>query len=344
MIDPASVACLAALAGAPGGLSPEDLVQQLALADVTGDAALAACEGLLARGEIEARSGALLISGAGARELLRIHAEIERALDPSPTTTAMEWCPTVPWLTAVQTCWVDAVSINYAVDPDALAALLPAPLVPELHKGSAWVQVLVSRLREMRPQGTPALLGVSFHQVSYRAAVTYRDAGGDPRRGGYFVRSDTDNAVMRAVGNALQEFKFHAFGAADIRLARHSHVLQVDVAPAAGSAPGGRISLSLDTRPRQATPAGSVWASEAELQTPLVECYDAFGVDPAARYVYCLTIDRDAWNARFATPLAVSCEFHETGPLGGGASRLDSVLHLPRECAYRWRPLRRERF
>ncbi len=72
--------------------------------------------------------------------------------------------------------------------------------------------------------------------------------------------------------------------------------------------------------------------------------YDAFGVDPVQRHVYCLTIDRDAWNARFATPLSVSCELHETGALGGGASRLDSVLYLPRECAYRWRPLRRERY
>ena len=308
--------------------------------------ALAACEGLLARGDIEACGGTLSLSGSGARELLRVHAEIERALDPSPTTPAMERCPSIPWLTSVQTCWVDALSLNYAVDPDALAALLPEPLVPEVHKGTAWVQVLVSKLREMRPQGTPALLGVSFHQVTYRAAVTYRDAGGNVRRGGYFVRSETDNTVMRAVGNALTEFKFHAFGAADITLAkdRKGH-LQVDVVPRAGSAnSAGRVHVTLDTRAQSRAPAGSVWASEAELQTPLVECYDAFGVDPEARYVYCLTIDRDAWNARFATPVAVSCEYHESGALGGGASRLDSVLYLPRECAYRWRPLRRERY
>ena len=42
----------------------------------------------------------------------------------------------------------------------------------------AWVQVLASRLREMRPQGAPPLFGVNFHQVSYRAAVCYRGAAG----------------------------------------------------------------------------------------------------------------------------------------------------------------------
>ena len=35
-------------------------------------------------------------------------------------------------------------------------------------------------------------------------------------------------------------------------------------------------------------------------------------------------------------------EYVDDGPLGGGVARLDSVLHF-RECAYRWRPLRRER-
>jgi uncharacterized protein YqjF (DUF2071 family) len=339
--DPARVACIAALAGSPAGLSPAELLAQLRPTGLPPDATLAACEALIERGEIAARGGALHLTGAGAHALLELHAAIERALDPSPTTAGMHECPSIPWLTTVQTCWVDALSLNYAVDPDALGPLIPAPLEPELHKGTAWVQVLISRLREMRPQGTLPLFGVSFHQVSYRAAVHYRGGDGALRRGGYFVRSDTDNAVMRAVGNALNEFKFHAFGLADVRLARGGGRLRAVVAPGA-SFPGGNIDATVDTR-RAAPPATSVWRSEAELQGPLVECYDAFGVDAAARHVYVLTIDRQPWNAHFVTPLAVRTEFVETGALGG-AARLDSVLHIPRDCAYRWRPLRRERW
>ena len=56
-------------------------------------------------------------------------------------------------------------------------------------------------------------------------------------------------------------------------------------------------------------------------------------------YLYVLTIDRDSWNARFADPEHVYCEYLDTGPLAGAAA-LDSVLHLE-ECRYRWRPLRR---
>ena len=66
----------------------------------------------------------------------------------------------------------------------------------------------------------PALFGTCFYQASYRAAVRYRDGEGSWRRGGYFVRSETNHPVMRAVGNALAEFKFHDFGAADMVMLR----------------------------------------------------------------------------------------------------------------------------
>jgi len=336
------VAVLAALAGAPEGLSPPDLVDHLERAGVGGDDALAACEALLTRGAIDARGGALQLASTGARELLAFHAAIERALDPSPTTPGMEECPSIPWLTTVQTHWIDAVSINYAVDPDALRAHLPHPLEPEIWKGTAWVQLLVSQLREMRPQGAPSLFGINFHQASYRAAVKYRSRGGGYRRGGFFVRSETDHTVMRTVGNALVEFRFHDFGLARMSLAPRGGLLRLAVDPVEG-APHGRVEATFDPRPGQAPPRGSVWASTDELFEPLVECFDAFGVDPAG-WVYVLTIDREPWNARFARCEARAVDYFERGPLGGGASRLDSALHVPRPCAYRWRPLRRERF
>jgi uncharacterized protein YqjF (DUF2071 family) len=342
-VEPARMAALAALSGAPSGLAPAELLDLLTGAGVDASRALRACEAMLASGEIVARGGAFELSAAGARALLSIHAAIERALDPSPSTPGMEECPSIPWLTTVQTCWVDAVSFNFAVAPDALRPLIPEPLEPEVFHGSAWVQVLISRLRDMRPQGALPLFGVNFHQVSYRAAVRYRSRSGATRRGGFFVRSETDNTVMRAVGNALVEFRFHDFGLADIALRRSGPRLDVSVAPAPRF-PGGRVDAVLDTSREHGPPPGSVWSSVDALQEPLVACYDAFGVDPQARWIYVLTIDREPWSARFARADRVSCEFHETGPLGAGASRLDSVLHVPRDCGYRWRPLRRERW
>lgn len=346
--DLSELVVLAALAGAPAGLAPDELFSVLESAGADPDAALRSAEMLLGRGDVYAEGERFYLASSGAAALLKAYGELEAALDPSPTTPGMEECPSIPWLTQVQTAWIDAVSFNYAVDPAVLAAVLPAPLEPELHKGSAWVQVLISSLREMRPQGLPGLFGVNFHQVSYRAAVHYKGGDGKYRRGGYFVRSETDHLVMRAVGNALVEFRFHEFGAAKIANVRKGNELHVTVHPDEGSHPGGRLDAVLDLTP-QARIAGSTWESTGELQRALVECYDAFGVDRVAQsdgggaYVYVLTIDREPWQPVFVKPKGpVRCEWIERAPFAGHA-RLDSVLYLPKPCAYRWRPLRRER-
>lgn len=334
------IAALAALTGAPLGLEPNALVATLAEAGLDAGVALGACELLLAAGEISVHGRVFELTPKGARALLDIHAQIERAMDPSPSTPGMEECPSIPWLTTVQTHWLDAVSFNYAVAPEALAALLPKPLEPEVYEGHAWVQVLVSRLRDMRPQGVPALFGVNFHQVSYRAAVRYRGFHGE-RRGGYFLRSETDNAVMRAVGNALVEFKFHDFEGARIVLERRGDTLTLEIDPSDPASTTGRARASIDVRPLGHAPSTSVWKSRESLQHALVDCYDAFGVDPSG-WMYVLTIDRDPWRATFVNPKHVSVPWMDQGPLG--ATTLDSVMHIPSPCGYRWRPLRRERF
>ena len=341
-LDLIRASALAALAGERAGMTSAEIERRLCTAGVSPTAASAATEALVGEGLACTRDGLLRLAPSGMSALLDFHAALTAALDPSPSRPGEETCPSVPWLTTVQTCWIDAVSINYAVDPEVLARELPAPLEPELHKGSAWVQVLVSSLREMRPQGLPSLFGVSFYQASYRAAVICRGRDGRTRRGGFFVRSETNDPVMRAVGNTLAEFKYHDFGAAEMVMLRDGDRLTVGIDPSQeGGHPGGKLVGIFDTRPQDAPPPGSVWSSLEDLFEPLVECYDAFGVDPSGPWLYVLTIDRGPWNARFVRPEHLYCELAETGPYAG-AARLDSVLHI-RECPYRWRPLRRER-
>jgi uncharacterized protein YqjF (DUF2071 family) len=338
-MDSVRLAILGALAASRVGMERSDLLRALDEAGVRASDASGVLQALRDSGRVIGGEGRLELSPSGILALLELHAEIERALDPSPPQPEQEQCPSIPWLTAVQTCWIDALSINYRVDAKALAPLLPAPLEPEIHKGHGWVQILMSSLRDMRPPGIPSLFGTCFYQVSYRAAVRYPDAEGDWRRGGYFVRSETNHPVMRAVGNALAEFKFHDFGAADMVMLRDGDRLTVGVDPEPGF-PDGRLVSVVDTHPRDTPPPRSCWASLDELHEPLVECYDALGVDAEQGHLYILTIDRDPWNARFVEPQNVYSEYFDTGPLGRGVGELDSVLHLE-QCRYRWRPLRR---
>jgi uncharacterized protein YqjF (DUF2071 family) len=337
-LTPPELAALVTLAMARLGVTRERLIDRVEGANLSRAAGEAALRALTRRGLVVEEDGYYLMTPRGHAELLKNYALLERSQDLSPSSEDMEECPSVPWLTQVQTVWGEALSLNYAVEPDALAQVLPPPLEPEIHRGSAWVQVLMSSLREMRPKGLTGLAGFNFYQVSYRAAVHYRNARGAWRRGGYFVRSETNDALMRRIGNALVEFKFHAFGEADMVMAREGDQLTFAVDPLPAF-PGGRLVGVLDTQPLPGPPPGSVWPNLEELQFPLVECYDAFGV--ADGYMYVLTVDRGPWNARFVRPVELYCEAMQDGVFAGHA-RLDSVLHL-RECPYRWRPLRRER-
>jgi uncharacterized protein YqjF (DUF2071 family) len=330
-VNKGELAVLGALAASPEGLSRKDVLRVAEAEGASGDA----LDALLGRGDVRRHGRLCRLTPAGIERLLALHAELERAVDPSAPFADV--ARRVPWLTTVRTCWIDALSFNWAVPPKALKPLLPPPLEPEVHKGSAWVQVLVSSLRDLRPHGMPALFGANFCQVSYRAAVRYRGADGAWRRGGFFTRSDTNDAVMRAVGNRLAEFRFHDFGAATVTMLRDGEKLIVGVET---ERPGGSLVAVVPTRAVAGPPAGSAWASLADLHEPLVECYDAFGVD--GTHVYVLTIDRNPWNPSFVQPTELYCEYFDKGALGGAGARLDSVLHI-RECEYRWRPLRRER-
>lgn len=339
-INATELAVLGALAASRGTLQGHELAHQLERAGVGTKALLAACETLLGSDLIAGDGHRFVLTPAGSRTLLEVSARLHDMLDSSPSSQGTEHCPSIPFLTTVQTAWREAVSINYAVDPDALAAILPEPLEPDLCKGVAWVQVLMSSLRDMRPQGTGSIFGVNFHQVSYRAAVKYRSRDGLARHGGYFVRSETDHSLMRTIGNSLKEFKFHEFGLADMMMLREGRNLTVGVSPVAEH-PGGNLIATFETHTGQPVPASSVFTSVEEMQHTLIDCYDAYGISDG--YVYILTIDRAAWDPHFVTPTKLYCEYFDTGPLSG-AARLDSVLHLPKECAYRWRPLRRERW
>jgi len=339
-VTPQALAVLGALAAARSELPEAELLRLLTRAGV-GPEAREALASLRATGQIVTRPRGLALSTLGLDAFLAVSAAIDRALDPSPPAAGLDECPSLPWITSVRTEWIEAVSINYAVVPEALGHLLPAPLEPELHRGTAWVQVLMSSLRDLRPQGLAQLFGVCFYQVSYRAAVVFRRADGSVRRGGYFLRSETNDPLMRAIGNRLAEFRFHDFGDATMVVVRDGERLTLGVDPD-GEHPGGRLFATIDTRPLPGPPPGSLWTSLEDLREPLVECYDALGVDPEAGWLYVLTIDREPWRARFVTPIELYLEWFDSGPLGGGLARLDSVLHLER-CAYSWRPLRRER-
>src|SRR4051812_13069240 len=83
---------------------------------------------------------------------------------------------------------------NYRVDPDQLRALLPSRFRPKLVAGHGIAGICLIHLRQIRPAGLPAALGVSSENVAHRIAVEWDDpATGAVREGVYIPRRDTSS-------------------------------------------------------------------------------------------------------------------------------------------------------
>ena len=99
--------------------------------------------------------------------------------------------------------WIDRrVLVNYRVAPDALAELLPAPFRPKLMRGHAIAGICLIRLREVRPRGLPALMGVASENAAHRVAVEW-DGDDGVCEGVYVPRRDTSSGLNVLAGGRL---------------------------------------------------------------------------------------------------------------------------------------------
>jgi hypothetical protein len=91
------------------------------------------------------------------------------------------------------------ILVNYHVDPDVLARVLPAPFRPKRIHGSGMVGICLIRLRIVRPTFLPPWLGISSENAAHRSAVEW-DEEGVAREGVYVRRRDTDSRLNALAG------------------------------------------------------------------------------------------------------------------------------------------------
>lgn len=92
--------------------------------------------------------------------------------------------------------------VNYRVDPDALADVLPAPFRPQLVDGHAIAGICLIRLAGVRPRGLPAAVGIGSENAAHRIAIEWDDQG-MRRSGVYIPRRDTDSPLNVLLGGRL---------------------------------------------------------------------------------------------------------------------------------------------
>jgi hypothetical protein len=94
------------------------------------------------------------------------------------------------------------ILVNYRVDPEVLARILPAPFRPKLVSGTGMAGVCLIRLKHIRPRFLPSFLGLSSENAAHRIAVEW-EHDGEIKEGVFIPRRDTSSRLNTLVGGKL---------------------------------------------------------------------------------------------------------------------------------------------
>jgi hypothetical protein len=94
------------------------------------------------------------------------------------------------------------ILVNYRVDPDVLAAVLPAPFRPVTVLGHGMAGICLIRLKQIRPGFLPAFVGTASENAAHRIAVQW-EQNGRLHEGVYVPRRDTSSRLNTLLGGRV---------------------------------------------------------------------------------------------------------------------------------------------
>ena len=100
------------------------------------------------------------------------------------------------------------ILVNYRVDPQTLAAILPPPFEPKLAHGFAIAGICLIHLKHIRPRFIPAQFGIASENAAHRIAVQWM-VNGCLHEGVYIPRRDTSSRLNTIVGGRIFPGVYH---------------------------------------------------------------------------------------------------------------------------------------
>ena len=102
------------------------------------------------------------------------------------------------------------ILVNFRIDAEQMAAVLPAPFRPQLVKGYAIGGICLIRLKNIRPKFLPIPWGISSENAVHRIAVMW-EVEGQTQCGMYIPRRDTDSRLYTlASGTVFPDIHHYA--------------------------------------------------------------------------------------------------------------------------------------
>jgi hypothetical protein len=100
------------------------------------------------------------------------------------------------------------ILVNYRVDAEVAARLLPAPFRPKLANGYAMAGICLIRLKQIRPAFVPVPAGIGSENAAHRFAVEW-NRDGQRQEGVFIPRRDTSSRLNTIVGGRLFPGEHH---------------------------------------------------------------------------------------------------------------------------------------
>jgi Uncharacterized conserved protein (COG2071). len=100
------------------------------------------------------------------------------------------------------------ILINYRVDKEVLRKYLPYPFRPKLVDNAGMAGICLIRLKEIRPKGIPAAMGISSENGAHRIAVEWTE-NGMVKEGVFIPRRDTSSHLNALAGGRVFPGEHH---------------------------------------------------------------------------------------------------------------------------------------
>lgn len=219
------------------------------------------------------------------------------------------------------------ILVNYRVDAEVAARMVPEPFRPKLHHGHAIAGVCLIRLEDIRPRLVPRAFGVSSENAAHRIAVEW-DEDGVTHEGVYVPRRDSSSLVNHVLGGRVFSGEHHRarFRVEDDGVNITLHMVARD----------GGVEVEVAARPAQELPPTSVFRSVAEASAFFERGSLGYSATHDRQRFDGLVLVTNQWKvAPLAVVTARSSFFEDERLFPPGSAKLDHAL-IMRDIEHAW--------
>lgn len=220
------------------------------------------------------------------------------------------------------------ILVNFRVDPEVLARLVPVPFRPKLVNGAGMAGVCLIRLRAIRPRFLPSLFGISSENAAHRIAVEWEEEG-RTKEGVFIPRRDTSSRLnMLAGGRVFPGVHHHA----DFQVQEHGDRYRVEL-----NSDDHQTHLLVDGHVAYGLPSTSIFGSLKHASDFFERGSLGYSVTWEPGQFDGLELCSFAWQIQpFAVEKVESSFFANEGAFPRGSVEFDCAL-LMRGIEHEWR-------